>query len=309
MVYQAIRDYIPRADGTAVALGYFDGVHRGHRAVLKKCAENRGGLRSVALTFAENPAAALGKDCPPTLTDNVRKAALMKEVGIGDVIFADFSALRALSPEEFVRDILRDRLNAKSIFCGFNYRFGKNGAGDTEKLRELCARYGMETEIVTPVYVDGEAASSTRIRELIAAGEIERANALLGYRFGIEGDIGHGNHLGTAMGFPTVNLPIGEGMATPRYGVYASRMAIGGRVYRGATNIGVHPTVGENVQPLCETFLLDYRGEELYGKHAVCELVQFVRGERKFGSMDELVAQVERDCERIAAIEIDADIC
>lgn len=303
-VYQTISEYHPSADGTAVALGYFDGIHLGHRAVLTQCAENKGELRAAVLTFTENPAAALGKACPPALTDNAHKAALMEKLGIGDVIFADFGGLKELSPEEFVRDILRKRLNAKSVFCGFNYRFGKNGAGDTEKLRELCARYGIETQVVPPVYLDREAASSTRIRELIAAGEVERANALLGYRYSIEGDIGHGNHLGTAMGFPTVNLPIAQGMATPRFGVYASRMVIGDRVYRGATNVGVHPTVGANDQPLCETFLLDFGGEELYGRHAVCELLRFVRGERRFGSKEELIAQVQRDCETIREMSV-----
>lgn len=298
-VFYDITEYAASREGTAVALGFFDGVHLGHRAVLAGCAGEQGGLRSVALTFRESPAAALGRGRPPMLTDNERKASLISALGVEDVIFADFGAVKDLSAEAFVKEILRDKLNARAVYCGFNYRFGKNGGGDTAALRELARACGMTVKISEPVYLDGEQVSSTRIREYIADGEIGRANAMLGYPYGIAGKIADGNHIGTTMGFPTVNIPIGAGTAAPRRGVYASRITIDGQRYRGATNIGVHPTVGESESPLCETFILDYHGGSLYGKDVVCELMRFIRPERRFDSIGALTEQVKADCERI----------
>ena len=169
-------------------------------------------------------------------------------------------------------------------------------------LAEICTALGIEVSVKKPVGLGGQAVSSTAIREKLVAGDIEGANVMLGYRYSVGGRIGTGNHIGTKMGFPTVNLPIGEGLVVPRYGVYASRVTVDGVTYRGATNIGVHPTVGENEQPLCETFLLDFGGEELYGERAVCELSRFIRPERKFSSVDELTAQVSSDIETIKGI-------
>lgn len=303
-IYYSTEEYPTDRRGTAVALGFFDGVHRGHRAVLGNCADGKGDMRCVALTFRESPAKSLGRTCPPLLTDNARKAALMGELGVDDVIFADFDGMKDVSAERFVADILSGQLNARRVCCGFNYRFGRNGEGDTAALTRLCAARGIEVDVCEPVYVGGESVSSTRVRELLLNGEVERANELLAYRYAIAGEIGSGNHIGTTMGFPTVNIPIPREMAVPKRGVYATRIAIDGAVYRGATNIGVHPTVGANELPLCETFLLDYHGESLYGKNAVCELVRFVRAERRFDSLDALTAQVEKDCAMIAQMTL-----
>ena len=285
------------------ALGFFDGVHRGHRAVIGACAANDQHLPCTVLTFRESPAKALGRPALPLLSSNDRKAALMAQAGADEVIFADFLAVKDMSPEQFVQEILRDRLHAKAVYCGFNYRFGKGGAGDTAALQRLCAAQGIAVSITEPVFCGGEQASSTRIRETIAAGEIAKADALLGYRYAIEGVIDSGNGIGTGMGFPTVNIPITEGLTPPRCGVYASALVIDGVRYRGATNIGVHPTVGRNESPLCETFLLDFAGGDLYGKQAVCELRAFIRPEQHFASKEALIAQIEQDCARILAMK------
>ncbi|WP_316607743.1 riboflavin biosynthesis protein RibF [uncultured Ruminococcus sp.] len=299
-IYDSLQIYRAHKEGSAVALGFFDGVHLGHRAVLKACAGS--GLHRVVLTFSQPPAKTIGRACPPLLTDNARKAALLGELGAEDVIFADFASLRELSPAEFVRSILYERLHAKQVYCGFNYRFGKDGDGDTALLTVLCSEYGIGVTVIEPVYLDGEAVSSTRIRACIAAGEVGRAAEMLGGCYTIEGDIGGGNHIGTTMGFPTVNIPIGEGLCVPRYGVYAARITIDGRTFTAATNIGVHPTVEVISRPLCESFLLDFEGGDLYGKHAVCELRQFIRGERKFESIEELQTQIRHDCSVIAKL-------
>ena len=300
--FNGLQHYQPHENGAYVALGFFDGVHLGHRAVIGGCADNSGNLPCVVLTFHESPAKSLGKNTPAMLSDNRRKAELMAKIGADEVIFADFAQIKDESPQEFVQGVLRDKLNAKKVYCGFNYRFGKNGRGDTETLRTLCGDLGIEVEVVEPVSVGGEQVSSSVIREFISGGKIERANEMLGYRFAVGGDIGTGNHFGTAMGFPTVNIPLTDGITAPRFGVYASIITVDGTAYRGATNIGVHPTVGANEKPLCETFLLDFPGGDLYGKRAVCELAAFIREEKRFGSAEELTEQVKKDCDTILSM-------
>ena len=299
-VYNGLEKYITPDHGTAVALGFFDGVHLGHRAVISSASQAQ--LPCVVLTFSENPLRTLGRECPPILTDNSRKVELLTAAGADDVIFADFARIKDMTPEEFVKKILHDRQNAKKVFCGFNYRFGSGGAGDTEALKELCAAFGIGVTVCEPVALGDEQISSSMIRRLIADGEIARANSMLGYRYGISGVIGGGNHIGSELGFPTINIPMAVDMITPRKGVYASMITVGGKSYRGATNIGVHPTVGANDSPLCESFLIDFPGGDLYGSFAVCELCDFIREEQRFSSFDELTAQIKKDCDRIKTI-------
>lgn len=294
-IYNSLEAYQPHTDGACVALGFFDGVHMGHRAVIESCVKDSG-CQSVVLTFCESPAKALGKDAPPLLSDNVRKAELIEALGVGALIFADFCAVKDMTPAEFVENVLVEKLKAKKVCCGFNYRFGQNGTGDTAALEKLCTERGIAVCVCEPVYCDGEQVSSSLIRALIADGAIDRANRLLGYRFAIEGSIGIGNRIGSQMGFPTLNLPLAEGIVVPRFGVYASKVDIEGVRYRGATNIGVHPTVGENDQPLCETFLPDFGGGDLYGKRVRCELKRFIRPEMRFASVEELTEQIRKDC-------------
>ena len=298
-VTNSLEEYKPIKNGANAALGFFDGVHRGHRAVIGSCIAEKGSSPCVVLTFRESPAKALGRPTPTLLTDNEKKAELLAQIGVDEVIFADFNTVKDLSPQAFVTAILRDKLHAEKVTCGFNYHFGQGGAGDTALLTKLCEEQGIAVEVKEPVFCDGEQISSSLIRRCIADGRIEKANNLLGYPYAIEGAIDSGNHIGSAMGFPTVNIPIGEGLTVPRYGVYASAITIDGRRYRGATNIGVHPTVGAHDVPLCETFLLDFGGGDLYGKKATCELTAFVREEKRFASMDELGAQIKKDCETI----------
>ena len=294
-IYYEIDGYAAKGYRSRVALGFFDGVHLGHRAVIEACAEDCGAAMPVALTFRENPASALGRPAPPALSDNETKAALMSAAGARAVIFADFLSVKDMSPEEFVSSVLKDKLNAEFVCCGYDHRFGKNGSGSAERLRELCAVHGIECSVIEPVYAQGEAVSSTGIRGLLSSGEIEKANDMLGRAYCVSGVISAGNHIGSELGYPTVNLPMKEGLCVPRYGVYASRITVGGRSYPGATNIGVHPTVDVSPAPLCETFMIDYPGEEIYGEKAVVELLRFIRPEMKFASLSSLREQVERD--------------
>ena len=298
-IYHSIEEYAREGKRSDVALGYFDGVHEGHRAVIRLCTGRDSGAVKAALTFCESPAAALGRETPPFLTDNEEKARLMEQLGIEAVIFADFASIRELSAEAFVTRVLKEKLRSRSVACGYNYRFGRGGAGDTAALTALCASEGITASIAEPVSAGGETVSSTRIRELLAEGEIARANAMLGYPYAIRGTVDRGNSLGAKMGYPTVNIPMRAGRMIPRRGVYASWVTVNGMSYRGATNIGVHPSVGENDRPLCETFLIGYDGGALYGAEVVCEPERFIRPERRFGSVDELTAQIERDVEEV----------
>lgn len=302
---QSFNTLLPEKQNCAVALGFFDGVHRGHRKVLGGAAAQRAnGLLPVCLTFSESPKAIIGGSSIPFLMTREDKLRVLEKIGVEHVFFTDFRAIMHLSAREFFEKILIDTLRAKQIFCGFNYRFGKNGEGDINDLRELCREVGIGVTVKESVSVDGEQISSSAIRALIADGEIVRANKMLGYRFAVGGDIGSGNHIGTAMGFPTVNIPLTKGIVIPRFGVYASVITVDGKAFRGATNIGVHPTVGANAEPLCETFLLDFQGGDLYGKRAVCELRRFIRPEKRFRSTEELTEQVGKDCQTILSMAL-----
>ena len=302
-VWNDLKTYRPQEKAANVALGFFDGVHLGHRAVIGACAKDPDAV-CIVLTFRESPAKVLGRSAPPLISDNARKAQLLAQAGAHEVIFADFAAVKDLSPEEFVRDILCAKLHAKRVFCGFNYRFGQGGKGDVALLKTLCTEIGIGVTTVSAVYCDGEQVSSSLIRRCIADGEIARANRMLGYRYAVEGVIEGGNQFGSSMGFPTVNIPIREGAVIPRFGVYASQVTIDGAVFRGATNIGVHPTVGANDEPLCESFLLDFDGGDLYGKKAACTLIEFIRPERRFSSKEELTAQIRLDCDTIGKMDL-----
>ena len=180
-IYESLEEYRPHEGGAYVALGFFDGVHIGHRSVIGSCAADSGTSPAVVLTFRESPQKALGKSAPPLLTGNARKAALMEKFGTDEIIFADFCAVKDESPADFVRKILHDTLQAKRVYCGFNYRFGAGGAGETQTLKTLCEPYGIEVVIKEPVYLEDEQVSSSLVRKKIAEGEIARANEMLGY--------------------------------------------------------------------------------------------------------------------------------
>ena len=301
-VFDSIEAYAALGHDSHVALGFFDGVHLGHRAVIRDCVGDKDGCDAVVLTFSESPSRSLGKSNAPLITDNARKAQLMEELGADAVIFADFAQIRELDAEAFVDCVLCKALRAKKVSCGYNYRFGKHGAGDTAVLTALCRDRGIAVSVCEPVSVNGLSVSSTLIRELLQRGDTAGAGKLLGYPYTICGTVGSGNRIGSELGYPTLNLPIGEGLAVPKHGVYASRIYAGGGVYGGATNIGVHPTVGANPAPVCETFLLDYDGGELYGETVICEPLAFIRPEKSFGSVDELTEQIGRDIGIIKAL-------
>lgn len=292
---QVFTSLVPSNEPTAVALGFFDGIHAGHRAVLGGAVRCKSeGLVPAAFTFSSTPKPL---DKNRQLTTNEEKADMLGEMGIERLYLVDFNAVRDYSPKKFVDEIIRGTLNARKVFCGFNYRFGKHGLGDTEMLTLFCAEHGIEVEVIPAVEIDGDVDSSSRIRALLKNGQVEEASRLLGYDFGLKAKSVHGNHIGSMMGTPTINLRFGANVILPRFGVYASIVTIDGKEYVGVTNIGVRPTVGEGNEPNCETWLPRYHGGDLYGKTVDVRLKKFIRPEVKFGSLEELKAAIHRDGE------------
>lgn len=283
----------PEQSNTAVALGFFDGVHRGHRKVLSPTAKQReNGLTPVCFTFAESPKSVIAGKALPMLMTRQDKLKALRQIGMEHVFFADFRAMIHLSARAFFETILMDTLHAKQIFCGFNYRFGKNAEGDTALLQSLCDEYHVKLRVIPPETDNGEVVCSTLIKQLIAQGNVKRANALLCSRFGFEEVITHGKHLGHKLGTPTINQPLVKELAVPKFGVYASLVTLeNGEQYCGVTNVGVKPTV-DGTKPLWETWMPDYHGGDLYGQTADIRLLDFIRDERKFDNLDKLKAEI-----------------
>ena len=248
----------------AVALGFFDGLHIAHRAVLDAALAGRDrGFTPVVRLFDAPPAEILtGRAVPRLLTDADRDRLLTNRgFALHKISFAE---IRELSPEAFVREILTDRLQAGAVSCGYNYRFGKYGAGDETLLKALCGQNGIDVTVLPELDLGGEPVSSTRIRALVQEGELETANALLGRPLLFTAPVFSGDHRGRLLGAPTINQYLPAGFVRPKRGVYVSTVRIGGRLYRGVTNVGSRPTFDGGGER-SETYILGYSGD-LYGQ-------------------------------------------
>ncbi len=280
---------------SAAALGIFDGVHRGHRAVIDaavKCSKDDQ-LLPVVCTFNTATVTTKGADFKPILTDT-DKAALLCRAGAEYIYSPDFSLIRDMTAEEFAQRILKDKLNAGVIVCGRDFRFGRNAACGVEELERICAENKTELIVVGDVTEKGERVSSARIRQLLACGETERANELLGYDYPITGEVISGNRIGRTMDFPTANQRLNDKVVLPLFGVYASYCELDGRLCKGITNIGIRPTVEDREMPLAETHFPGFSGD-IYGRTITVRLTRFVRPERKFSGVEELRQQIAAD--------------
>ena len=272
----------------AAALGSFDGLHLGHRQVIGNTLSVPG-LRPAVITFQQNPSVSLQKKPVPLLTTNEQKLALLEEMGVEVVYLLPFDRIRDMEPEDFVEALYRI-CRVRALSCGFNFRFGKNGRGDAGLLKELCREKGIELSVTPPVSVAGETVSSTRIRACLEQGDVQQAGQLLGRPFGYDFEVTHGRQLGRTWGTPTINQPFPAGYVLPRFGVYASLVEVEGQKYHGVTNIGVKPTVGSDCA-LSETWIPEFSGD-LYGKKVPVELLDFIRPERKFDSLEQLKNEI-----------------
>lgn len=272
----------------AAALGSFDGLHLGHRQVIGNTI-SAPGLRPAVITFQQNPSVSLQKKPVPLLTTNEQKLALLEEMGVEVVYLLPFDRIRDMEPEDFVEALYRV-CRVRALSCGFNFRFGKNGRGDAGLLKELCREKGISLSVTPPVSVAGETVSSTRIRACLEQGDVQQAGQLLGRPFGYDFEVTHGRQLGRTWGTPTINQPFPAGYVLPRFGVYASLVEVEGQKYYGVTNIGVKPTVGSDCA-LSETWIPEFSGD-LYGKKVPVELLDFIRPERKFDSLEQLKNEI-----------------
>ncbi|MGN0508908.1 MAG: riboflavin biosynthesis protein RibF [Ruminococcus sp.] len=282
-------EILPEKAGTAIALGYFDGLHKGHRNVISlAAAEKKNGLTPVCFTFSKSPKSVLYGTQSNALMTNEDKIKTLERLGIERTYQADFEKIMNMPAKDFAQKILIDTLKAEKLFCGFNYRYGKNGEGSAETLKSFCDSKGITLTVVPAQESEGEVVSSTLIRKLIADGNVKRANELMCSRFGFSSVIEHGKRLGRELGTPTINQPLCSELVVPKFGVYASIVTLeSGERFCGVTNIGIKPTVGGNT-PLCETWMPKYSGGEIYGQSADVRLLEFIRPERKFSGIDEL---------------------
>jgi riboflavin kinase / FMN adenylyltransferase len=287
-------------EGAVVAIGNFDGVHRGHVAVLRRALAVAAGLGRpcAVLTFEPHPSDYFfGADTIFRLTPSETKAAALARLGIDAMIVLTFdAALAALSPEEFVRDVLVRRLGVGDVVVGYDFHFGKGRLGTPASLVEAGRRYGFAVEIVQQIAADSsgsiEPASSTATRIALESGDVERARLLLGHPYFVIGEVIHGEERGKKLGFPTANLRLHHSVRL-RHGIYAVKVTIGDQHYGGVASFGTRPTFDDGA-PLLEVYVFDFSGD-LYGRTIEVAFIGFIRDEEKFASLDELVAQIKRD--------------
>lgn len=286
----------PAFEGAVLAIGNFDGVHRGHQAVIAMAADlaHRLGRKLAVMTFEPHPRAFFRPQEPFfRLTDQDEKVALLGAYGVEAVFIRPFDAnLAAMSAKDFLDQILIQECKAGAIVIGHDFHFGKGREGSPNFLRAEGAARGLPIAVVPALRSGEEAISSSAIRSALADGNIGLANALLGHRWTVSGEIVHGDKRGRLLGYPTANMVL-DPACRLRHGIYAVRMAVKGAIHQGVASFGRRPTFDDGA-PRLETFLFDV-SDDLYGQWARVELVAFLRGEAKFASVDDLIAQMDRD--------------
>ncbi|MCD8161785.1 MAG: riboflavin biosynthesis protein RibF [Clostridiales bacterium] len=288
-----------------IALGFFDGVHLGHGALLRavKRKAEKLGLPAAVMSFDAHPGTLVsGKAVPMINTTEDRVWLMQHYYQIDEVILAHFDeAMMHMPWRSFVTDYLIGTLGAAYVVCGRDFRFGDRGAGDARRLRDACAELGVGCEIVDMVSVDGVQVHSTVIRQLLAEGRMEEANRCLGHPHTLIQTVNPGKHLGSRLGFPTVNLTIPPEVAVPAHGVYTTKVYLDAdddaTAQIAVTNVGVRPTVDSSGTVTVEGYILDFHGN-LYGKRVRMEFFRHLRGERRFDSVEALTAEVLRNAEQ-----------
>jgi riboflavin kinase / FMN adenylyltransferase len=288
------------ARGTVLTLGVFDGLHLGHQRIMQTVVEsaNAGGGVPTVITFDPHPRAVLHpENAPPLLQTLDQRLANFEVLGIQQTIVIRFDKEFAdTDAETFLRDIVHERLQAREVFLGKGFFFGKNRGGNIELLREMSKRLGFFADEVAEVRLRGRRISSSKIRQLLAEGKVNLARRMLGRPYGVEGQIIHGLQRGRTIGFPTANLHP-HNRVIPKFGVYATATLIEGKWRRSITNVGIRPTFDDDQNPSIESYIFDFDGD-LYGDVLRVRFLHRIRDERKFASIDELRAQIEKDTRR-----------
>ena len=283
-----------------IALGFFDGIHIGHAALLERTVQRASeiGATPSALSFDVHPDTLVLGNPVPLINSSAGRADLIRRLfGIENVIFIHFDRTIMQMPwQDFVQTLIRE-MDAAWVVVGHDFRFGWKGEGTAEKLRQYCAEQGIGCDVIPAVTLEGRIVSSTYIRALIEDGDMERANAFLGHPHTLVDTVHYGFRLGTRMGTPTINMRFPEGVIVPRHGVYAAKAILeDGSSHMAVTNVGVRPTVSGENRVSVESFILDYSGN-LYDQKVRVEFYKFIRPEQKFESIDALRDQILADAE------------
>lgn len=286
-------------NGRAVAIGIFDGVHWGHKAIFQqlKASAGESGIEALALTFEKHPAELLAPNRAPLYINTLaQRIELMQAVGVNSIVVGDFSpALANLTREDFIKSVLRDKLQAKRVIVGANFRFGRDREGDIRYLNEVAPVYGMGVDVVSAVIINGGPVSSTRIRALVERGDVEDASKLLGRRFALRGKVVIGRKIGRTIGFPTANIQTEPRQLIPARGVYAVESNVAGTMYTGVCNIGVRPTF-DGMNQTVEVHLAGFDGD-IYDQQIDVVFCRRLRDEMKFETPEHLAEQIRRDLE------------
>ncbi len=294
---------LPR--GCGLCLGHFDGVHRGHRALIEELIrqneQREVPLPLGAVLFTTPPTVTLRKQPIPQLNTLDEKLSLLREAGLSFAALYDFPSIMHFSPSEFAQKVLFEDCDARIVVCGFNYSFGAGGKGKPANLADFMMGKEDRTLSVVPAYLyQGAPVSSSRIREMLLAGRPDEATEMLGRPYRIKGYVASGKHIGREMKTPTANLAFPQWGLIPRHGVYATKARVDGRCYSAISNVGTRPTFDDGNAVNCETFLFDFAGD-LYGKEIEISFLKFIRPEQSFPSTDDLSIQIATDIETVKA--------
>lgn len=298
-IYGDISDEtIKTENGTAIAIGKFDGLHKGHRALIELVKnEKANGLVPAVFTFARAPRELIGSQRQKYILTAAEKRMFMEKNGVEILVEQPLNdTIISTEPEAFIRDILVGRLSVKKIFCGSDFHFGHKRMGDVDFLKQNEKKYGYETIVIDKLKHGKRDISSTYIREEIGRGAMELLNELLGYPYTMLGVVSEGRKLGRTLGFPTVNIIPDEDKLLPPNGVYFTKAIVDGKEYDGITNVGIRPSVKGSGFVNVETHILDFK-QDMYGKLLELQFFEFERPEKKYETLEELKAVVHRDIE------------
>jgi len=317
LVFRELKENL--LESSALALGFFDGVHLGHQKVILNAVKKAQELETTCavVTFSKHPRHVISKSSPSLLIPLEERLELFESLGVQVAIVLDFNEnLAKMTAKEYLEKVLIGCLNAKSITIGYNHKFGQqsckhkqpdsctkspdeneeNKLGNGKFLEEYSNKYGFEVNIISPVKIDNHVVSSSIIRKFLLNGDVDSAAKFLGRPFKVKGTIIHGQHLGRTLGFPTANLLIPDELIIPLNGVYSGLVKIDSKEYHAVINIGKRPTIGDLKKDLIEAHILDFN-EDIYGKIIEVSFLKRIRDEIKFNSLEELKVQIKKDCE------------
>ena len=283
-------------DKSVITIGKFDGIHKGHEVLIEKAVDysKREKLISIVFTFKNSPISYFSNIITKEIITEVEKINKLESLGVDVIVGIPFNRdMAEISAEDFVKDILVNKLGAKKLIIGHDFVFAKNREGTPTVLKLLGKKYGFDVEVIAPVIINNIRVSSTHVKDLIYAGRVDEVKRYLGRNYAIEGMVIHAKQLGRTLGFPTANLKLHENIIIPERGIYATKVHIGDEVYLGATNIGYNPTVnGEKMS--VETNILQF-DKDIYGKTIKLEFLERIRDEKKFKDLNELKKQLKMD--------------